>query len=36
MDTLVIDMPSFTPQQDVNALVTKPWATHGNIANAHA
>jgi hypothetical protein len=36
MDTFEIDMPAFAPKQDVNALVTKPWTAHGNVANAHA
>jgi hypothetical protein len=36
VETFEIDMPAFAPKQDVNALVTKPWTTHGNIANAHA
>ena len=36
MDTFEIDMPAFTPKQDVNALVTKPRTAHGNVANAHA
>ena len=36
MDTFEIDMPPFTPKQDMNALVTKPRTAHGNIANAHA
>jgi hypothetical protein len=29
-------MPAFAPKQDVNALVTKPWTTHGNVADTHA
>jgi hypothetical protein len=36
VDTFEIDMPALTPKQDVNALVTKPWTAHGNVANAHA
>jgi hypothetical protein len=36
VDTFEIDMPAFAPKQNVNALVTKPRTTHGNVTDAHA